>query len=391
MPIGSIAQKLPLAKPPEGVEYFTQPRLEHAIDASAALDASKFQVATFVCNLWHSAPAIEKWFGKGFSEWDVARRAQPQFDGHYQPKRPLWGYYDELDPLMVAHEIELASSSGIDVFMVDWYWHDGTRLWHEWLEDGFLKSPNREKIKFAVMWANHDWTNFYPSPASGQEAVLIPQTYSDADIDRMTNYLIEHYLRQPNYWRIDGKPVFGIWGADFILRHFGVEKLRATFDRMREHVAKAIPDTRGLHIQACDIYTPGVTPLEQAGFDSATRYHTYAFGGKTNRTSFVEAAEFTIKVWKDQSTHLKIPYFPDCPVGWDNTPRFGARGHVFEYRTADQYERLLEAAKRFIASQKTSPPIVYLSAWNEWTEDHYLLPDEVYGYTYLEAVKRQFG
>jgi hypothetical protein len=25
------------------------------------------------------------------------------------------------------------------------------------------------------------------------------------------------------------------------------------------------------------------------------------------------------------------------------------------------------------------------------TEDHYLLPDEVYGYTYLEAVKRQFG
>ena len=32
-----------------------------------------------------------------------------------------------------------------------------------------------------------------------------------------------------------------------------------------------------------------------------------------------------------------------------------------------------------------------MGAWNEWTEDHYLLPDEVYGYSYLEAVKRQFG
>jgi hypothetical protein len=83
--------------------------------------------------------------------------------------------------------------------------------------------------------------------------------------------------------------VFGIWGADFILGHFGMEKLRPTFDRMGERVAKAIADSHGLHIQACDIYTPGVTPLERAGFDSATRYHTYAFGG--NRVGQQELCE----------------------------------------------------------------------------------------------------
>jgi hypothetical protein len=29
-----------------------------------------------------------------------------------------------------------------------------------------------------------------------------------------------------------------------------------------------------------------------------------------------------------------------------------------------------------------------VSAWNEWTEDHCLLPDSIWGYSYLEALKR---
>jgi hypothetical protein len=37
------------------------------------------------------------------------------------------------------------------------------------------------------------------------------------------------------------------------------------------------------------------------------------------------------------------------------------------------------------------PAVVMLSAWNEWTEDHVLLPDTIWGYSYLEAVKRVFG
>jgi hypothetical protein len=60
-------------------------------------------------------------------------------------------------------------------------------------------------------------------------------------------------------------------------------------------------------------------------------------------------------------------------------------------RTADQYELLLEAAKRHVIRYRTSQPVVFLSAWNEWSEDHYLLPDEVHGYGYLEAVRRQFA
>ena len=49
------------------------------------------------------------------------------------------------------------------------------------------------------------------------------------------------------------------------------------------------------------------------------------------------------------------------------------------------------AAKYFLAEASAGVPnIVFLSSWNEWTEDHVLLPDTVYGYSYLEAVRRAF-
>ena len=36
------------------------------------------------------------------------------------------------------------------------------------------------------------------------------------------------------------------------------------------------------------------------------------------------------------------------------------------------------------------PPLVTLNSWNEWTETSYLQPDDLYGYGYLDAVKRVF-
>ena len=210
-------------------------------------------------------------------------------------------------------------------------------------------------------------------------------------MDRLTDYLLEHYLQEPNYWRIDGQPVFAIFNIDGdagILKHLGVEKLRSTFDRMRNRAGKA--GLKGLHIQASHVYKAGQTPLKEIGFDSATHYHTLAGGPPGKTTEYADALERSIRTWTETAPRLDIPYFPDCPVGWDNSPRYGANAHVVINRTPDQFELQLLAAKYFVARQHTKPAVIFLSAWNEWTEDHYLMPDATYGYSYLAAVRRQF-
>jgi len=36
-------------------------------------------------------------------------------------------------------------------------------LFNEQLENGFLKARNRSRLKFAIMWADDDLSNFFPA------------------------------------------------------------------------------------------------------------------------------------------------------------------------------------------------------------------------------------
>ncbi|MBQ4050324.1 MAG: glycoside hydrolase family 99-like domain-containing protein, partial [Oscillospiraceae bacterium] len=46
--------------------------------------------------------------------------------------------------------------------------------------------------------------------------------------------------------------------------------------------------------------------------------------------------------------------------------------------------------KAFVDSHDLPVPLITVNSWNEWTETSYLLPDDVNGYGYLEAIRRVF-
>ena len=131
------------------------------------------------CKIWnaayyfpgyHAEKRNDRIHGPGWSEWELMKCARPRFAGHDQPKVPLHGWGDESDPAEMAVKIEDASSHGIDVFVFDWYWYNGEQFLEKPLNEAFLNAPNRNRLKFAIMWANHNW-GIWPALDDGPRAM----------------------------------------------------------------------------------------------------------------------------------------------------------------------------------------------------------------------------
>jgi len=384
--------------PPRDVEpnsYLTADICRHELGVSSLDARQRCEAIAYNFPAWHPSPYMEKIFGKGWTEYETAKHAVPLFVGHDQPKQPLWGYFNEADPEWSAREIDAAADHGIDGWLVDWYWHDGTMFYQEQLEKGFLAAPNRTRLRFALMWANHDWRNVYPAASPESAKILLPQTHSSADCLRVMDYCIEHYFHQPNYWRLDGGLVFGVFDMSLLAQQLGgPDGLKRTLDAMRERVARA--GLGALHIQSNNVHGHMEGRYRELGVDSATYYHTFgwSYGGRApgGLSPYSDGAVNSIRQWVRMTGRCDVPFYPDCPVGWDDSPRFGNSAHVVVGRSADQYELLLRSARRFLEDRPAGKSrVIYLSSWNEWTEDHMLLPDMIHGYSYLEAVRRVFG
>ncbi len=121
-----------------------------------------YQVAAYYFPNYHIDKRNEKYFGSGWTEWKLLKKARSRFKGQQQPKVPLWGYQDESDPKVMEKKISAASSYGIDAFIFDWYYYNDGPFLQSALEDGFMKAGNKASLKFALMWANHDYTDVFP-------------------------------------------------------------------------------------------------------------------------------------------------------------------------------------------------------------------------------------
>jgi len=76
-------------------------------------------------------------------------------------------------------------------------------------------------MKFALMWANHDWVNIFPLGLRETAPLLHIGAVEKPVFSHLTEYIIERYFSRPNYLKIDGKPFFSIFQLQRFLDGFG--------------------------------------------------------------------------------------------------------------------------------------------------------------------------
>ena len=218
-------------------------------DASAAEDPKpgSYTVAVYYWPNFHCDAYHQSKKGAGWTEWEIVKNANPKFEGHDQPKVPLWGYRDESDPKEMARSIDAMADAGIGAVIFDWYRYDddihGGVMIEKALRQGFLQASNRNRVKFALMWANHTYIDchpFAPGVWFNNAPVWRKGEVGRAAFERHTQDAIESYFKQSNYWQVDGRPYFSIYDLDKLIRGLGgVAETRAALDDFRTRVQAA--------------------------------------------------------------------------------------------------------------------------------------------------------
>ena len=363
----------------------------------------KYDIAAYIWPAYTGdEPRSRIFWPEGMGEWQSVRTAERKFDGHTWPRRPLWGYVNEADPYVMEMEIAAAADHGVNVFIYDWYWYDRRPFLENCLNDGFLRANNRDRMKFYLMWANHDAVALWDKRNSHDlDTVVWSGGVDFNEFKRAMTRVIRRYFTQPNYYTIDGKPVFMIYDVPKLVGGLGgAEQTREALEWFRaECVREGLP---GLHLQFT-MWNPAVTNLSgcdggrdmpaeafgDLGFDSCTHYQ-YVHFTDIDR-DYADVLPDVAAEWSRLDAALPFPFFPHVSVGWDNNPRFnGFRPGILRNCTPENIERALRMAKDYADRHPNQPPLITVNSWNEWTESSYLEPDDLNGYGYLQAIRRVF-
>jgi hypothetical protein len=375
---------------------------------------ARARAIAFFLPQFHPIPENDTWWGTGFTEWTNVAKAQPLFNGHYQPRLPAdLGYYDLRVPEVREAQAEFARNSGIEGFCYYHYWFNGRRL----LERPFneVVASGKPDFPFCLCWANESWTGIWHG-APGR--VLVEQTYPGEEDNRRHFFALREAFLDTRYIRINSRPIFLIYKPIYLseVRHF--------IDQWQElAIRNGLP---GIHFIAHLEYHEADWDFRAHGFSSCVVAGTHKiFRMKTrqmintlrvasNKASgkhqelrglWQHAAWRRYRATTGQFSNMRLyrharPFLiDDCPQmadahpcvipGWDNTARSNRRGVVLHDSTPELFGEHLRDALEIIEPQNPENRMLFIKAWNEWAEGNYLEPDRRFGHSYLNVLRKE--
>ncbi len=298
-------------------------------------------------------------------------------DGPYTDRMPLTGWLDS-DPCVIEQQLAYARSFGINFFVFLWY-----KLGPDDVEDlnSALKItrslPNRRGMKYAIMFAN-------PNSLSLEE-------WASAVDDWVS------YFTDPNYLKIDGKPLFMILTPPYMRESFGGSAGVANAYRALRTAAQAkgLPGVYivGGLLTAGYLGFPDHTGLGVEGYDALSMYN-YPAAIKPpgpGPLPFSILAEGGRWMWAETARKTDSLFIPSVMDGWDARP-WGDMELFYNRSPIEVASHVLDAITwaennpRMRVEPSPTPPLVIIEAWNELGEGSYMLPTVGDGTAYGDAI-----
>ncbi len=344
---------------------------------------------------FHPIPENDEWWGKGFTEWTNVTKAKPIYKSHLQPRLPGdLGFYDLRVPEVREAQSDLAKSYGIYGFCYWHYWFAGRRI----IERPFLEMVESKKpdFPFCISWANQTWSGTWHGLSN--KKTLIEQTYPGIEDFEKHFYSLLEAFHDNRYIEVNGRKLV------FVFR-----PMEMPSPELFTSVWQNLAIKEGLNgIHFVGMHMPPEWDNNLYGYSAISELGPQLH--KLRDPTLVDKAlhkMLNIDFNEIRGEKFKLPViiqyknyvnrYPDHSMtpkeypliypGWDNTPRSGKDGWLFEKSSPALFRKLCVKAFEQTENKPDQEKIVILKSWNEWAEGNFLEPDSLYGHQFLQAFK----
>ncbi|HDN9014688.1 TPA: glycoside hydrolase family 99-like domain-containing protein [Aeromonas salmonicida] len=368
----------------------------------------KYRIFPFYFPQFYSTPENNKWWGEGFTDWELVKVAKGVDSEQVQPRLPVNGFYDQSSPDVIASQAALAKKYGVSGFNFYHYWFDGKVLLDAPINN--LYHNKNIDIEYFFTWANETWTRQWIGKPND---VLIEQEHKPDEHIWESHYkYLRMFFFDSRYVKINNKPMFCIYRAELI----------KNLDKWVEFINKKarLDGFSGIHLVALRAYEISDAGSIYKDFDMIVNFQPrFSINSKLKKTSnymkFIERIlrrcpesiqlkiarlhskkaykkfnynDYILSMKDDAVTFNNKPIYPVVFPDWDNAPRYKERATFFSGVSIELFKTALDVAKEKVATHEHR--FIFINAWNEWSESAYLEADTKNGYQKLDVVRETF-
>jgi hypothetical protein len=333
---------------------------------------------------FHEVEENNKFWGQGFTEWTMLTK----FKGEIKYPHPDIGYYDMLDYTTRKRQATIAKNYGISAFCYYHYWFKDKKVMYKGIEK--ILQDGEPNIPFIFCWANEPWTRNWDG---SETEVLLPQHYgSKVDWKKHYDYLSQ-FFKHPNYIKEDNCPLLYIYRIGHIAEKNALPMLDYFKELARDDGFDGLKIIPILSFFECDLKSvqhviDGLAE-HQPGHNFAHAQGQFVL--KQNSLELnVDAPSFYNTILNNEK--IGVNYTRGIFFGFDNSSRRIHKKRLkFFNLSYDAFEKLLCGTILNIAqSPNKKNNFILINAFNEWTEQAMIEPNDVDGYSILEIIQKYF-
>jgi glycoprotein endo-alpha-1,2-mannosidase len=291
---------------------------------------------------------------------------------------PAIGFYNNRVAATIASHIDQSHRANINYWAVSWWGPSSAE--DSTLRNNILANPRASEMKYSIMYESTG--RFGSDFNNGNFSNLIPDF----------RYLAQNYFNNPNYLKIQGRPVVYMY---LTRAYFNTAAARTAAANLRSTMKTEFGYDP--YIVGDDVFGGGnVDPQRASLWDAVTDYDVYGTAlqsnGSTQTALNMLKQQFTN--WKHDANAAGVGFVPSASPGFnDSATRSGhpaAERYLPGQAEGSLFDQMLQQAT-LPSVDPTAANMMMITSFNEWHEDTQIEPTNVAPATSLDTGSGTFA